>query len=421
MTSRSDLNGLAKRVSGDITRSVPQWAEMQKRIPFKQRAKIGSEYEELLSLRRPQGVTFASTTAGTIYALADARAPKTEPARISGAEIIVRDQLAYGAAAAAEKAGPTAYESAVAEILLGIQETHRFYVESMMLYGRSPDGIGRIDTGGVSGAGTTRAWIINEQQWAPGLWTQAENAVLDVFDNSGGTQRNTNAQVVVVSVDVPTRTVNVSGNATDLTAIVAGDMIVFRTTDTQAFYGADAICRNTGTLFNVSASTYGLWKANTSNVGNQPLTLQAAHQAITAAAVRGGLGNMVCLLNTYSWQDLIDDQGALRRFKDSQKAEYVQGAESIKFYGSNGGVLEFVPHPMVKTGDAFGFCIDDWMRGGESDITNRLPGTESADDFFHEIPNYAGFEVRNFSSQFLLCKRPARQVKLYNILPRAFS
>lgn len=298
MTSRSDLNGLAKRVSGDITRSVPQWAEMQKRIPFKQRAKLGSEYEELVELRRPQGVTFASTTAGTIYALSDARAPKTEPARVSGAEIIMRDQLSYGAAAAAEKAGREAYESAVATILLGLQESHRFYLEAMMLYGRSPDGIGRIDTGGVSGAGTTRAWVINEQQWAPGLWSQAENAVLDVFDNSGGTQRNTNAQVVVVSVDVPSRTVNVSGNATDLTAIVAGDMIVFRTTDTQAFYGADAILRNTGTLFNISASTYGLWKANTSNVNNQPLTLQAAHQAITAAAVRGGLGNMVCLLNT---------------------------------------------------------------------------------------------------------------------------
>lgn len=419
MTTRTDLNGIAKRVCGDVNKLVPQWAEMQKRIPFKQRAKIGSEYEELVQLRRPQGITSARTTAGTIYALADARAPRSEPARVSGTEIIMRDQLAYGLAAAAEKAGPAAYESAVEDVLVGLTESHRYYLETMMLYGRSADGIGRLES--VSGSGTTRAWVISAASWAPGLWVQAENSVLDVFVNSGSTQRNTNAQVVVVSVDTDTRTVNVSGNGTDLTACIAGDMLVFRTQDTEAFYGADAIIRNTGSLFGISAATFGLWKGNTVNVGSQPLTLAKAHSAITAAAVRGGLGNMVCLLNTYSWQDLIDDQGALRRFKDSQKTEYVQGAESIKFYGSNGGVLEFVPHPMVKCGDAFGFCTEDWVRGGESDVTHKIPGTSSEDDFFHEIPGYAGFEVRNFSSQFLICKRPARQVKLYGILPRSFA
>lgn len=418
MTTRSDLNGIAKRVYGDISRAIPAWAEMQKGIPFKQRAKIGSEYEELVILRRPQGITTNKTGAGTIYALNDARAPKSEPARVSGTEIIMRDQVAYGLAAAAQKSGPAAYESAVAEILLGLQEQHRYFLEVMMLYGQSSDGIGRIES--VSGAGTTRDWVITKAQWAPGLWVQAENATLDVWTNHSGTQRNTNAQVVVTAVNTDTRTVSVSGNATDLTAIVAGDMIVFRGQDAEAFYGADAIVSNTGSLFGISAATYSLWKGNTRSVGTAPLTLAVLHSGVTQAAVKGGLGDMRVLLNTFAWQDLIDDQGALRRFAGETKKEYVQGAEAISFYGSNGGKLEIMPHPMVKCGDAFAFCMEDWIRGGESDITNALPGT-SNEDFFHEISNQSGFEIRNFSSQFLLCKRPARQVKFTNILPRAFA
>lgn len=418
MTSRTDLNGIAKRVFGDISRAVPAWGTMQKRMPFKQRAKIGSEYEELVILRRPQGITTQKTSAGTIYTLNDARAPKSEPARLSGTEIIMRDQVAYGLVAAAQKAGPTAYESAVSEILMGLAEQHRYFLETMMLYGQSSNGIGRIES--VSGAGTTRDWVITKAQWAPGLWVQAENATLDVYNNHSGTKRNTNAVIVVTGVNTDTRTVSVSGNAADLTAVVAGDMIVFEDQDSESFYGADAIISNTGSLFGISATTYSLWKGNTRDVGAAPLTLAQLHSGVTQAAVKGGLGDMLVLLNTFAWQDLIDDQGALRRFAGETKKEYVQGAEAISFYGSNGGKLEIMPHPMVKCGDAFAFCTDDWIRGGESDLTNALPGT-SNEDFFHEIPNQSGFEVRNFSSQFLLCKRPARQLKISNILPRSFA
>jgi hypothetical protein len=415
MTTRADLNGIAKRVFGKVSKAVPSWAELQKRMEFQSRAKIGAEYEELVYLRRPHGVTTARTTAGTVYNLNAVRVMKSEPARVAGCELVLRDQVPYGLAAAAQQSGAQAYEAAVAEVLLQLAESHRFYIEVGMLYGRSPDGIGRVES--VSGSGTTRAWVITRASWAPGLWVQAEGAGLDAFINSGGTQRNTNAVVDVVSVDADNRTVNVSGNATDLSAVVAGDMIVFRTQDAEMFSGIDAIVRNTGTLFNISASTYGLWRGTTFDNGGNPLTLAAAHTAITRAAVKGGLGDMVCYLNTYSWQDLIDDQGALRRYADRTKQEYVQGAENIKFYGSNGGVIEFVPHPMVKGGEAFSLCMDDWIRGGESDLTQKTPGADN-DDFFHEIPGQAGFEVRNFSSQFVMSRRPARQVRISNILPR---
>lgn len=420
MTNRSDLNGIAKRVFGDISRAIPSWATMQEKMPFKQRAKIGSEYEELVILRRPQGITANRTGAGNIYTLNDARPPKSEPARVSGTEIIMRDQFSYGLAAAAQRSGPQAYEGAVAEILASLAEQHRYFVEVMMLYGQSTDGIGRIAS--VSGASTTRDWVITPAQWAPGLWVQAENAEIDVFNNHSGTQRNTNATIVVTAVNTDTRTVSVSGNATDLTAVVAGDMIVFRNQDTQSFYGADAIIQNTGTLFNISATTYSLWRGNTRNNSAAPLTLAGLHSGVTQAAVKGGLGDMLALVNTYAWQDLIDDQGALRRFAGETKKEYVQGAQAISFYGSNGGKLEIMPHPMVKCGDAFGFCVEDWIRGGESDLANGLPGATGQDEnFFHEIPNQSGAEVRNFSSQFLLCKKPARQMKIGNILPRSFA
>lgn len=415
MTNRSDLNGIAKRVFGKVSKAIPSWAELQTRIEFQQRAKIGGEYEELIFLRRPHGITTARTTAGQVYSLNAARAMKSEPARVQGCELILRDQVPYGLAAAAQQSGPQAYEAAVAEILLQMAESHRFYIEQGILYGRSADGVGRIES--VTGSGTTRAIVISKPHWAPGLWVQAEGAGLDCYNNSGGTKRNANAVIDVASVDADNRTINVSGNSTDMAALTVGDMLVFVTQDTEMFTGMDAIIRNTGSLFNISAASYGLWKGTTFDAGGNPLTLATAHSAITRAAVKGGLGDMTCLLNTYSWQDLIDDQGALRRFADREKSEYVQGAESIKFYGSNGGVIEFIPHPMVKAGEAYAICVDDWIRGGESDLTQKIKGADN-DDFFHEIPGQAGFEIRNFSSQFVMTRRPARQVRISNILPR---
>jgi hypothetical protein len=410
------MNGLAKKRFGDINKAIPEWAVIQEMLPFSQRAKIGELYEELILLTRSQGVTFQRTSRRQIYSLAAARSLTTAPAQVFGCEQILRDQIAYGEMAAAARAGEEAYASALAEVLMSIAESARFYLELNCLYGGSSTGIGVIETE-VDGT-TTSVLTLTKKSFAAGIWAQMENAGIDVYDPTLVTKRNSVGPITVDSVNFDGRQLNVSGDAADLDAIQPGDVIVPVGANGQTLDGMDKIITNTGTLFNIDAAASQVWRGNTKSAGDAPATLLTYHGAMNMAVSRGLSGGFTWLLNNFAWQDLVDDQTALRRYTEDTEAEMVQGSKSIKFYGANGGLVEFRPHPMVKQGDAFGVVGKDWIRGGESELTNRLPGDPN-EDFFHEIPNQSGAEIRNFLSQFILCKKPSHQVKLANILPRA--
>lgn len=420
--SRDSLNGYYKRVYGDKQKPLPEFAILQEMFPYKRRAKTGLYFEEVVFVKRSQGVTVAGTgVAGTAYALNDNIPLQTANAQIAGTEIIMREQIGYGAIAAAEGAGVTAFGSSFDEVVLGIEEAHRFYLEMFLLYGQTS--IGTIETVTADTA-TTRYWTITKATYAPGIWTQSEGMKVDAYDAVGGTKLNTNGPVYITTFSGPdpsVRQVFVTGVAADLTAIVATSVIVPIGSGVagQVFAGLDKITSNTGSLFGINAATYGIWKGNTKDQGNVPATMGTFHAASSQATVRGGMGAMDWILSPYVWQDLCDDQAALRRYASETKQEFVNGTETIKFYGVN-GVMTFRPHPMVKAGEAYGIQRDKFIRGGESDLTSRLPGANN-DDFFHEIPGYAGSEIRNYSSTFLYCRAPARQVKIYNIQPRAMG
>ena len=123
--------------------------------------------------------------------------------------------------------------------------------------------------------------------------------------------------------------------------------------------------------------------------------MSALHGASTRVVVRGGYGDITFLMSPYAWRDICDDQAALRRYADTNKKEFVNGATELTFYGTNGGKMVLRPHPMVKAGDCFGLMTDEWVRAGVSDLTDRLPapGTRTSSSRF---PTRAGSEIRNF-------------------------
>ena len=416
----SSLNGYYKVKYGQKQKPIPAFAVVQRLLPFAQRAKIGKSYNEPIFTRRSHGVTFAKSTAGTAYALAAARSIQSEEATITGAEIIVRERIAYGAIAAAEGGDGVSFGSSFDEAVLGIEEAHRFYIETNLLYGRTS--IATIQTT-TNASATTTTLTITKASWAPGLWAQAENALVDIYDTVGGTKINTTGSVTITALsDVDNRKILITAAAGDITAIDSGAalsyVIVFVAASGETMDGLDSIITNTGTLFGISAATNSVWRSNIHSAGSTNLTMSTVLAAQTKAVVRGGMGAMVFLMNPYAWQDLADDQAALRRYGDAS-VEMKNGAERLVFHGT-GGQITFEQHPMVKCGEAFGIQPGTWIRGGASDLVSKLPGANN-DDFFHEIPDYAGSEMRNFSSMFILCRKPAAQVKITNILPRQLA
>lgn len=414
------LNGYYKTRYGEKQKLVPEWAVVQDMVEFEERATVGKDFREPLFLQRSQGVTFAAgANLGTIYTLNDSIPLQSQEAVLVPAEITMVESIAYGAIAQAQGAGPAAFGNAMDEVVLGLDESHRFFVEANCLYGQTSIATYTTVTADTA---TTLILTISAASWAPGIWAQAEKMLIDVYN--GTTLINTVAAIQVTTlVSTTLRQIKITGNASDITAITGTSNynLVLRGaggTTSQVMPGIDKILTNTGSLFGIDAATYNLWRSNILTLNNVPLTMSGIHSAATAVVCRGGYGDMVFLVSPYAWQDLCDDQAALRRYGDDNRKEFVNGANELTFYGSNGGRMMLKPHPMVKAGEAFGLMTDNWVRGGATDLVNKLSGPNN-DDFFLELPTQSGVQIRNFSSQFLYCRKPAKQVKITGIVSRS--
>jgi len=148
--------------------------------------------------------------------------------------------------------------------------------EIEMLYGQSS--LGTVDTCTNPSSGTTTVLTLTTASWAPGIWAGSENSKLKLFKTSDNTLLNSNAVIVVTAVDTANRSISVRVNNTDLVAAYnhlngGGDAYILWSDSTTTTIGdienpgIDKIITNTGTLFNISASTYALWKGHSYAAG----------------------------------------------------------------------------------------------------------------------------------------------------------
>ena len=59
------------------------------------------------------------------------------------------------------------------EVILGLDESHRAFVEALMLYGASSTGLGVVASIAANDA-TSKKVTITSASWSPGLWAQME-------------------------------------------------------------------------------------------------------------------------------------------------------------------------------------------------------------------------------------------------------
>ncbi|HEY3484667.1 MAG TPA: hypothetical protein VGK49_04745, partial [Ilumatobacteraceae bacterium] len=216
---------------------------------------------------------------------------------------------------------------------------------------------------------------------------------------------------------------SISGNATDIDAIVVGDIFVpvgWYSTVHESFAGLDKILTHTsGTLFNISATTYKKWAGTTYDVGTAALTFMKVIKAAISPATQ--CPYMAEPLKVYcspaTWTDLNNNHAALRRYTESTKGGVDLGTKKITYYSNAGSSIEIVSHPMVKQGEAFMGFVSQAVRGGITDPSFNLgKDTGQAERFLRELPDSAGFEIRIYWDQFLFLKKPKSWVKLTNIV-----
>jgi hypothetical protein len=400
-TFSDSLNALFKEAYADkLENLIPEGLKLYKMVEFLPKDKQpGNLYHQPVILGHEHGVTFASSD-DDAFNLNAPVAGQIKDAQVRGNPVVLRSVLGYTAASRAAQGGAKAFMDATKFLVANMLRSITKKLEIELLYGQT--GYGTV--GSVAGSVIT----ITTAQWAPGIWAGAENMPIEIRDVTGATLRG-NANVT--SVDLSARTVTV-----DLLPVgtVATDVIYHKGAYGNEFAGLHKILTNSGTLFNISAASYSLWSGNTFSSAGASLSLAKIERAIALAVAKGLDSDVTVIVNPRTWADLLSEQTALRRFDSSYSPEKADaGSKTIKFYGQN-GMIEITPSIYCKEGFAYIMDPKDYARVGSTDVTFKRPGMDG--QFFRELENSAGVELRCFSDMALFCSAPGRGVIITNIV-----
>lgn len=424
MNTGGTLNGLFRqKYAKEVKSLIPDFAILQKRVPFSSAEMLGDFYHVPVVVADEHGFTYGGSTAQN-YALNASIAMQMQDAVVQGYELTLTSEASYGVVSRSQKKGDSAVDRLVDLLMERMKASTAKRVEIAFLYGQSPTGIATVAS--ATGSGTSRVLTISSASFAAGIWAGMENCQLDAYAPAGTAPINSNAALVVTAVNVGAKTISVSGNATDLTAIVTAistgvNLFFYGAGATASASGAemigiDSILLNSGTQFGISASTYNLWAAQTFDCGSAELSMSKLLTAIAKPVSRGLLQDVQVLVAPDSWANLNSDLGGQRVFDesyDSKKQE--KGTSSIVYHGQN-GKIEIISHPMVKSGESFVLPLDLIQRVGSTDIAFRGEGPSGEEDYFFQNNSTNGWTVRAYTDQALMIEAPAHCVKLINIV-----
>lgn len=390
-----------------LVQAIPHWMIIQDRFKFEEaEAGLGQFYVFGVVLAKEQGFTYAPSSGASsgVQTMNASVAGYIGQAQVEGYAIYLRSRLSYDAAAKASRAGKKAFAQAYGAVLKNMKESHQYRLECSLLYGR--DGLGvvsDVDTGVIT---------ITSATWATGIWASGmTGAILEAFTATTASATQHDADLTISAVSVADKTVTVTGTST---SVVANDVLYFKGARTTTAYNeCNGIFRilstTSGTLFNISATTYELWRAQQYAVsGNLSLTaiMQAAAQGIPF-----GLGKAILLCAPVKFAQLASDEAALRRYiQDTPNAK--RGVKGIVF--TLGSVdVEILPHPLVREGHAMMIAEEHLHRVGSTDVTFSLPG--QGDPMQVHVTDSTAIELRSMSDQGVYSECPAQNVLLTGI------
>jgi hypothetical protein len=425
-TVTTSLNGNFKNVYGDkIQDLVPETDILYRndRIKFvSKKGREGLQFNQPVMVALPSSATWGlnGPTLNSPIAMQLANAT------VTGSAITMRDVLSYDSAARAATSD-AAFEGTVGLVLRTLFKAHAKLAEMDLLYGNGSitygNGVAMFSSSAVVSSSANAAITVSYGTWAPAMLSGFQNALLDAYETGVG-KINTNAALAIVSVSVtPVSSsvggvVTVSGNSTDISALVA-------TNGTNVDYywynaygnnmvGIAGILKNTGTLFGISAASYDLWQSNTFACGSTQLTFSKLQQAVALAVSRGLDETVMSLVSPVTFADLVNEQAGARRYDSSYSPKKnEQGTEALTYWGPS-GKIEVIPHMFCHQGEAYILPPEEAIKVGPLDhISPTLPGIDG--DIFFQSPTQASYEVRLFSDFGLLINAPAKCTVVTNI------
>lgn len=402
------LNANYKQVYGDdIIELIPEGVKLLNDIKFVEGEKEqGGTYNQAVCTALEHGFSFG--TGEEVINLNAAVAGKLENATVTGFQMVGRAQWGWTAVARAVNT-KARFRNATEVVLTNLMTSHKKKLEALVLYGQS--GLGTVNT--VSGSDIR----LTDATSAEGIWVGAKGMPVEIRTSAGALVQNTTITAVTIAAASPYVTLTVD----TIGATAATDVIHYKGAYGKEFMGIHKILTQTGgTLFGISQTTYpDLW----AGTAYAPTSGQATYQKLAKAAAltmpKGGEGQYDVYSHQESWQDIVNDMESARDFGEYKPTILERGVKSIKFHSVN-GMMELKAHTGCKRGFIYGLIKDSsWKRIGSTDVTNRIPGMQGADQQFLVLENTAGVESRTYSDFAVLCDAPARSFVISNITQSA--
>ena len=405
----SSLNGSFKqRHLPKLEKLVGDDHQLVRDIPFEEGVKLGAQFRQPVYLTRPHGITFASSDSAPT--LNSPIAAQTKELSFDAYQLIMRERISYDAADRMASSD-AAYVTATGELPTWLRMAHLHYVEMMLWYGQTTNGIGVVSS--ISGNTLT----LTAADWAPALWVGSENMRVDVY--TSGTYTKT---VSVVSYDLDAAS-TFGGTVTvdSAVGVTAADTLHPAGSVGNSYRGIDDIITERTSQFGQNPPTYHLLKGVTQTCSTGRLKFLTMLQGLAKAKAKGMSKKAKLYISEFTFPDLIDEVDAART--DPQRAskmglrgsEIERGADSITL-NSPTGKLEVQVSSYCKRGMAFGLIQDgSWSRHGTSDVTFRVPGSRD-EEFYMHLQDIAGYELRSWANFANYTPRAGSNVKFTNIL-----
>lgn len=401
-TPSGSLVGYLQEVyeTGKVHQLVPGNVAVIKRAKFREDMKSGEKSTFAVQLSHESGFSVGRGDVTLNASVAHVSAN----AEVEGYTLVLRSRISYDAITRASST-KGAFLRWNDERFIPMVESYQKRLEILCLYGR--DSIGKVLTNTDNTTSATLTLTVGS--WAPGIWLGSEGQILEAYTAlTGGSQHDTD--LTVTAVDVDNRQVTVVGtSAANATAVVPDDLLFYKGHRGVEHYGLIAIAKNTGSLFNISASSYSLWKANSYDAGTSGLTFGKVIAAAAKSANKGCDSKLICLVSQGAFASMNSDQAALRKYDAKYNpAKGENGFESLVFHSGN-SEIEIVPSIFLKQGEALLYPERETYRLGSSDVTFMLPGEGK---IIFDVEGSTSKEMRLYSDQQIFCSRPGWMTRI---------
>lgn len=414
-----ELSGLFKTVYGENgpIDLIPEVGELYKTVKLRETERIGNNYHMSVVVANSHGFTY-NTSSHTAFSLNTSIAMTTQDVAVSASELLLRDAISYRAASRSAGGKKAAFKDATELVVKNMMDSHVKRLEISMWYG----GVGiAASTSSANVSSTSTAILVTDASWASGIFSGLENAKIQFYKVSDDSLVSSAADAIftISKVNDAGKIITVTGTSTGIsaldTAIAAGSCnFYFYGSHGEEMTGVHSILANTGSLFGVDASIYGLWKANSYDCGSAQLTMAKVLKGAARAYGRGLMGKAKLFVSPLTWANLAADLAALRKYDGSYKRSKLEnGTEGITYYAQN-GEIEIIGYTLIKQGSAYLIPMDKVHRIGSSDVTFNTPGMGGK--IFTQLQDNAGFELRNYSDSAIFIDSPARCVLFTSIV-----